>query len=61
MTTTRRLRELLGSDGPPLLLPGAPNALTARVVEEAGFEAVYVSGAGLTNTYLGMPTWGCCH
>ncbi|GAB3271499.1 isocitrate lyase/PEP mutase family protein [Kineosporia babensis] len=58
MTTTRRLRDLLGSEGPPLMLPGAPNALTARVVEEAGFEAVYVSGAGLTNTYLGMPDLG---
>lgn len=41
-----------------MLLPGAPNALTARVIEQAGFEAVYVSGAGLTNTYLGMPDLG---
>jgi 2-methylisocitrate lyase-like PEP mutase family enzyme len=58
MTTTRRLRELIAESGPPLILPGAPNALTARVVEEAGFDAVYVSGAGLTNTYLGMPDLG---
>jgi 2-methylisocitrate lyase-like PEP mutase family enzyme len=28
------------------------------VIEQAGFEAVYVSGAGLTNTYLGMPDLG---
>jgi 2-methylisocitrate lyase-like PEP mutase family enzyme len=41
-----------------MILPGAPNALTARVIEQAGFEAVYVSGAGVTNTYLGMPDLG---
>ncbi len=58
MTRTRLLRELITSEGPLLMLPGAPNALTARVIEEAGFRAVYVSGAGLTNTYLGMPDLG---
>ncbi|MET0932037.1 MAG: oxaloacetate decarboxylase [Aeromicrobium sp.] len=58
MTTTHRLRELLGRQGGPILMPGAPNALTARVIEQAGFEAVYLSGAGLTNTYLGMPDLG---
>lgn len=41
--------------GDALLLPGAANALAARVIEDLGFEAVYLSGAGLTNTYLGMP------
>jgi 2-methylisocitrate lyase-like PEP mutase family enzyme len=54
----RRLRHLMASADGPLLLPGAPNALTARVVEECGFDAVYVSGAGVTNTYLGMPDLG---
>jgi 2-methylisocitrate lyase-like PEP mutase family enzyme len=39
-------------------MPGAANALTARVVEDAGFNAVYVTGAGVTNTYLGMPDHG---
>ncbi|NRQ48859.1 isocitrate lyase/PEP mutase family protein [Aeromicrobium stalagmiti] len=58
MTTPHRLRELINREGGPILLPGAPNALTARVIEQAGFEAVYVSGAGLTNTYLGMPDLG---
>lgn len=37
------------------LLPGAANALAARVIEDLGFEAVYVTGAGVTNTFLGMP------
>ncbi len=38
-----------------LLVPGAPNALTARIIADLQFEAVYVTGAGITNTYLGMP------
>lgn len=40
------------------LLPGAANALTARIIEELGFQAVYLTGAGLTNTHLGMPDLG---
>lgn len=42
----------------PLLLPGAPNALTARVLEDLGAEAVYLSGAGIANSYLGVPDVG---
>jgi 2-methylisocitrate lyase-like PEP mutase family enzyme len=41
-----------------VLLPGAANALTARIVEDLGFEAVYLTGAGLTNMQLGMPDLG---
>lgn len=41
-----------------MLLPGAANALTARVIEDAGFSALYVTGAGIANTYLGMPDIG---
>jgi 2-methylisocitrate lyase-like PEP mutase family enzyme len=41
-----------------LLLPGAANALAARVIEDLGFKAVYLSGAGLSNTYLGLPDLG---
>lgn len=44
--------------GGPVLMPGAANALAARIIEDLGFEAVYLSGAGLTNTYLGMPDLG---
>ena len=38
-----------------LLVPGAFNALSARVVADMGFEAVYLSGAGLTNMLYGLP------
>ncbi|MCE2878990.1 MAG: isocitrate lyase/PEP mutase family protein [Comamonadaceae bacterium] len=38
-----------------LLVPGAFNAMSARTVADLGFEAVYLSGAGLTNMYYGLP------
>ncbi len=41
-----------------LVLPGAANALAARIVEDAGFEAVYVTGAGVANSFLGAPDIG---
>ncbi len=40
------------------LLPGAGNALTARAIEQAGFSACYVTGAGVANTLLGAPDLG---
>jgi 2-methylisocitrate lyase-like PEP mutase family enzyme len=46
------------NQGGAMLLPGAANALAARVIEDLGFGAVYLSGAGLTNTYLGKPDLG---
>lgn len=44
--------------GGAILMPGAANALAARVIADLGFEAIYLSGAGLTNTYHGMPDLG---
>ena len=41
-----------------VLLPGAANALSARIVEDIGFRAVYLTGAGFTNTQLGLPDLG---
>ncbi|MSQ23932.1 MAG: oxaloacetate decarboxylase [Chloroflexi bacterium] len=38
-----------------MLLPGCPNALTARIAEDLGFEAAYVTGSGVTNSFLGVP------
>ena len=38
-----------------LLVPGAANALSARIIADLNFQAVYLSGAGLTNTYLSVP------
>ena len=41
-----------------MLVPGAADALAARVVASLGFEAVYVTGAGVTNALLGVPDLG---
>src|SRR5436189_5310239 len=41
-----------------VVMPGAFDAATARLVERAGFPAVYVSGAGLANATAGVPDIG---
>ena len=51
------LRERL-SRGPLLLAPGVYDALTALLAEQAGFEAVYLSGAAIAYTRLGRPDIG---
>ena len=55
-----RLRELLaaGVGGQPLLAPGAYDALTARLVERAGFDVVYMTGFGTTASLVGRPDVG---
>ena len=53
----RAFRARLAQDK-SILLPGAANALAAKIIADLGFEAIYLSGAGLTNTYLGMPDLG---
>jgi len=40
------------------ILAGAANGLFARIIEDLGFEAVYVTGAGLANMFLGAPDIG---
>ena len=53
----RRLRQLLA--GPePVVAPGAYDALSARVVEQAGFDAVYMTGFGASASLLGRPDVG---
>jgi 2-methylisocitrate lyase-like PEP mutase family enzyme len=52
----RRLRDLLDREE-LVVAPGAYDALTARLVEEAGFGAVYMTGAG-TSASLGYPDYG---
>src|SRR5262245_37270102 len=52
-----RLRKILDKRE-AVLVPGAANALAARIIEDLGFKAVYVTGAGITNTFLGSPDVG---
>ncbi|MDH6594896.1 2-methylisocitrate lyase-like PEP mutase family enzyme [Variovorax sp. TBS-050B] len=57
MNTKQRLRALAQARR-GTLVPGAFNALSAKVVEDLGFEAIYVTGAGVTNMWFGMPDQG---
>jgi 2-methylisocitrate lyase-like PEP mutase family enzyme len=54
---TTRLKTLLARKR-AALFPGTPNALFARVIEQLGFEAVYVTGAGIANMSIGVPDIG---
>jgi methylisocitrate lyase len=56
MTAGSRLRQLM-RDG-CVAMPGVFNAAMGRMVERAGFDAVYISGAGLCNATAGMPDVG---
>jgi len=51
-----RLRELIAKGA--IAMPGVPNAAMARQVEQVGFDAVYVSGAGMANATAGVPDIG---
>jgi methylisocitrate lyase len=51
-----RLRELIAKGC--VMLPGVPNAAIARQVERTGFDAVYISGAGMANATAGVPDIG---
>jgi methylisocitrate lyase len=51
-----RLRELIANGC--VAMPGVPNAAIARQVARVGFDAVYISGAGLANATAGVPDIG---
>ena len=53
---SKRLRELIAKGA--VLLPGVPNAAIARQTERTGFDAVYISGAGMANATAGVPDIG---
>ncbi len=59
MEQSRNQRMLdLFAPGRATLMPGAHNALSARIIEAAGFETLLFTGAGFANTYLGVPDMG---
>ena len=55
-TKPARLRELIAEGA--IMMPGVPNASMARQVECLGFDAVYISGAGMANATAGVPDIG---
>jgi 2-methylisocitrate lyase-like PEP mutase family enzyme len=56
MSQSARFRELMRRDG-MVVAPGAYDCITARLIERAGFETVYMTGAGTAAT-LGYPDFG---
>ena len=55
------LRQLLNTareQRAPLVAPGCSDALGARLIEQAGFEAAYMTGFGTTASLLGRPDVG---
>jgi len=57
MNATDHLRQRLKAGG-IIAAPGAPDSLSARLVEQAGFEAIYMTGFGATASRLGRPDIG---
>lgn len=57
MSAGKELRRLLESEH-LVMAPGAPDALTARLIEQAGFPAVYMTGFAATATLIGCPDIG---
>ncbi|SHN37732.1 oxaloacetate decarboxylase [Rhizobacter sp. OV335] len=56
--STRQQLKALAAARRGVIVPGAFNALSARVIADAGFEAIYITGAGVTNMWFGMPDQG---
>ena len=57
MTPAERLRTLLARPG-ILVMPGCHDAMSARLIEEAGFELGFMSGFAVSAARLGMPDTG---
>jgi 2,3-dimethylmalate lyase len=55
MSNTTRLRELLKREE-ILVVPGAHDAMTARIINRVGFEAVYLTGYGQSASHPLPPT-----
>jgi 2,3-dimethylmalate lyase len=57
MRTTTRLRQMLAAPG-LIVAPGAYDGISVRLIEAAGFSAVYMTGAGTAASHLGQPDLG---
>lgn len=57
MTPAHQLKQLLQT-GNIVMAPGAPDAITARLIQKAGFPAIYMTGFGATASRLGTPDIG---
>lgn len=58
MTSFKALLAQAHTSGQAIALPGAFDSLSARIIEAAGFPSIYITGAGLSNSLLGVPDIG---
>lgn len=58
MQSTKQQLKALAEARRGVIVPGAFNALSAKVIEDLGYEALYVTGAGVTNMGFGLPDQG---
>lgn len=56
-TRAAQFRNLIEAGGPGIV-PGATDCFAAKIIEQAGFPALYVTGGGAANAYLGVPNIG---
>ncbi len=52
------IRKLIHDKSKPLVFPGVYDAITARIAQKAGFEAMFQTGYGTSAALLGMPDYG---
>lgn len=57
MNTKQQLKALAAAKR-GVIVPGAFNALSAKIIADLGYEAIYITGAGVTNMWFGMPDQG---
>ncbi len=57
MTSAKKLRELLAGDK-IIVAPGAYDAWSAKLIAKSGFQAVYMTGYGVSASVLGKPDIG---
>ena len=57
MNNPKFLRKILGKEK-TILVPGAYDALSAKILKQAGFEVLYMSGSGVTASLSGLPDVG---
>jgi 2-methylisocitrate lyase-like PEP mutase family enzyme len=58
MSLSKVLREYLNTEGKVIIAPGAYDGLSARLIAEAGFEAIYMTGGGSSASRIGQPDLG---
>lgn len=58
MSKARRLRELLEGNNGPIIAPGSYDVVSALAVQKAGFDAVYMTGYGVSASLIGRPDLG---